>query len=276
MIRKTASHDMPSVRATSRTKAFIEKFLIGIAVVVSIGAVTNVVRNYYRGQSNLARYLAEDGQTELGPIVEKYGPARYSRNFEEWLVRDYFQDRRDGVFLDVGANHYRDESNTYFLEKELGWSGIAIDALEEFAADYRRYRPRTTFIALFVSDVDDSSVPFFVPDANKLVASANREFTASEGGAAGHERSVPTTTLNAVLDQGRITRLDFMSMDIELSEPKALAGFDIEKFRPALVCIEAHVQVRQQILDYFMRHGYTIVGKYLRIDTKNLYFRPSA
>ena len=55
---------------------------------------------------------------------------------------------------------------------------------------------------------------------------------------------------------------------------KALAGFDVERFRPELVCIEAHPQVRQQILDYFARHRYIVVGKYLRADVNNLYFTP--
>ena len=65
-----------------------------------------------------------------------------------------------------------------------------------------------------------------------------------------------------------------MSMDIELAEPKALAGFEIERFRPSLVCIEAHAKVRQQILDYFARHHYVVVGRYLRADPQNLYFEP--
>jgi hypothetical protein len=85
---------------------------------------------------------------------------------------------------------------------------------------------------------------------------------------------VPTTTLNAVLDQAGLTRVDFLSMDIELAEPKALAGFDIDRFQPGLVCIEAHLEVRQQILDYFATHRYSLVGKYLRADPHNLYFRP--
>jgi hypothetical protein len=63
-------------------------------------------------------------------------------------------------------------------------------------------------------------------------------------------------------------------MDIELAEPKALRGFDIDRFKPELVCIEAHEEVRQQILDYFARHGYVVVGRYLRADTQNLYFTP--
>ena len=219
-------------------------------------------------------WFGQDGQAELTPIRQQYGSRRYSRNVEEWLIRDHFKDRHNGVFLDVGANHYKDESNTYFLETELGWSGIAIDALPEFAADYRTYRPRTKFFALFVSDVADSTAVIFEPNKNKLVASVSREFAENEAGEAGNARQVPTGTLNGILDRSGVSKVDFMSMDIELSEPKALAGFDIERFLPALVCIEAHQEVRQQILDYFARHHYTLVGKYLRADPKNLYFVP--
>jgi hypothetical protein len=95
---------------------------------------------------------------ETVPLREEYGPQHNSRGIEEWVIRDYFRDRRGGVFLDVGANHYQNESNTYFLETHLGWSGVAIDALEEFAAGYAAHRPRTRFFALFVSDVVGSRV----------------------------------------------------------------------------------------------------------------------
>jgi FkbM family methyltransferase len=213
---------------------------------------------------------------EEEPLVEalgaQYGPSRFSEHNEEWIIRDHFQDRREGIFLDVGANHYKNYSNTYFLETALGWSGVAVDALEEFAAEYQAHRPRTRFVAMFASDVADSSVRFFAAE-NNLVSSSDPEFV-KRYGSTGKQREVPTTTLNAVLDQAHIERVDFLTMDIELAEPKALAGFDVLRFRPALVCIEAHPEVRQQILDYFARNRYTVVGKYLRADSHNLYFRP--
>jgi FkbM family methyltransferase len=207
-------------------------------------------------------------------LLEPYGLTnRVSRNFEELIIRHFFQDKKNGTFLDVGASHYQKENNTYYLEKTLGWSGVAVEALAEYGAGYKQNRPRTRFVAMFASDVADSKVQFFVSGKDDKTSSATPDTAAGFAGS-GQARAVPTTTLNTALDQAGMTKLDFMSMDIELAEPKALAGFDIDRFRPALVCIESHPQVRQQILEYFAAHDYVLLGQYLRIDPHNLYFTP--
>jgi FkbM family methyltransferase len=240
--------------------------LLATCIVVAVITFA-VVRSSFREEV----FLSEPALEEIEPL-KKYGPNRYSRDLEEWIIRDYFGDKRDGVFLDVGANHYRNDSNTFYLETALGWSGLAIDALQEFAGDYRTHRPRTRFLAMFASDTP-GSVRLFVPEQNKLVASADQDFIKKHG-ETGTARDVPATTLNEALKQAGIERVDFLSMDIELAEPKALAGFDIQRYGPALVCIEGHPEVRQQILDYFARNNYVLMGKYLRADVHNLYFRP--
>lgn len=210
--------------------------------------------------------------TELAALEQQYGDSRNSEHAEEWILRDFFRDRRDGVFVDVGANHYRIYSNTYFLETALGWSGVAIEPQTQFADGYRLHRPRTTFVPLFVSDVSDENATLYVA-SNHLVASNSREFTEAFGEPA-TAQEVRTTTLDDALNRLEIPKVDFLSMDIELAEPKALAGFSIERFTPALVTVEAHPPVRQQILDYFARHHYTLVGKYWRVDGENFWFAP--
>ena len=60
---------------------------------------------------------------ESQDLEQVYGPGSNSEHEEEWIIRDYFQSRRDGVFIDVGANHYQKYSNTYYLETVMGWSG---------------------------------------------------------------------------------------------------------------------------------------------------------
>lgn len=208
---------------------------------------------------------------ELAQLEAAYGPDRNSERAEEWIVRDFFQDARDGVFVDVGANHHQRNSNTYYLETTLGWSGVAIEPQAKFADGYARNRPKTTFVPLFVSDVSNREATLYVT-SNDLVASGSKEFTEAFGSVT--PTTATTTTLDDVLDRLGIVRVDFLTMDIELAEPQALAGFSIERFRPRLVAVEAHPPVRQQILDYFAAHRYSLVGKYWRVDAENFWFAP--
>ena len=231
---------------------------------------------FLAGRQQISRqlqpYVAESA-TELRLLEDAYGPSRNSEHGEEWIVRDFFKGKRDGIFIDIGANDYRRFSNTYYLETELGWSGVAIEPQTKFAEDYARFRPRTTFVPLFVSNVSNQEAVLFVP-SNDLVASSSREFAEQRGGGAPEMQRALTTTLDDILTRLELTRIDFLTMDIELAEPDALAGFTIQRFKPALVCIEAHLPIRNQILEYFARNAYVLAGQYLRADSHNLWFVP--
>jgi len=223
-----------------------------------------------RTQGQLAPFLSRDN-SEAEMLAQTYGPSRYSEHVEEWILKDFFKDRRGGVFVEVGANHHQRASNTYYLESVMGWSGIAIEPQVKFAAGYREHRPRTKFVPLFISDVSNRPTTLYVTE-NDSVASSVREFTEAWG----EVTPTPTTTstLDDVLDGLEIERIDFLSIDIELAEPQALAGFSIGRFAPALVAIEAHPPVRQQILDYFARNHYVPIGRYWRADAHNFWFAP--
>lgn len=205
-------------------------------------------------------------------LERAYGPGRQSQYLEEWVVRDFFRGRRQGVFVDVGAAHHQQFSNTWYLERELGWSGVAVDAQREFAEGYPEHRPRTVFRTFFVSSTSSERVRLFLNDV-RWVASSKQDFTGRWGELV-ESREVATITLNDLLRAEGIEAFDFLSMDIELAEPGALAGFDLERFKPRLVCVEAHPEVRQEILEYFAMRNYVLAGKYVRVDDRNLWFVP--
>lgn len=247
---------------SSRTtrQGFALWHLLGVAAVtfgVSMAAVRQIIPVQARG--------------ELAWLSEHYGPDRKSQYEEEWILRDYFGDRKGATFLDVGASEHERFSNTWYLEKRLEWSGIAVEPQTSLAEGWRLNRPRTKLISAFASDRSDQTATLYVGDQT-LVASATKTFTDRWGENVGIQ--TPTLTLNDILDRNGVSRLQFVSIDVELHEPQVLAGFDLKRFAPELVCIEAHPEVRQAILDYFTARDYVIVGKYLRTDTQNLYFMP--
>ena len=120
---------------------------IWVLVLAAVAALVAGVLLWLRRADERARCTFKGVVDEVcltrSRLVARWGPKLYSEHDEEVLVRDFFQGRRDGFFLDVGAAHYMKDSNTFYLEERLGWSGIAIDANAEFAADYAKHRPRS-------------------------------------------------------------------------------------------------------------------------------------
>jgi len=205
-------------------------------------------------------------------LVERYGPKKYSKNEEELIIRDFFHDKRDGYFVDIGAGHYRIHSNTYFLEKDLGWQGLAVDANCQYGKEYAEFRPKTRFFCFFVGVQSGRWMDFYIQLWNKRLSTGVPDWTKNAG--LYRKTRIMSITLDDLLARAGVVRFDFLSMDIELGEPAALSGFNIGKHRPALVCIEAHRQVRKEILRFFSQNGYGIVGIYETLDPLNLYFAP--
>jgi len=199
----------------------------------------------------------------------------YSQHNEELITRDFFQDRREGYFLDVGCAWPMKDSNTYFLERELGWSGIGVDALPEYAKAWEQERPKSRFFNYLVTDHAGSPEKFFRSELPGISATAPRK-TFSGREIKHTEIRVPTITLTKLLEDNRVGRIDFLSIDIEGAELQALAGFDIERFRPELVCIEWFHVGREKVVAYFAAHGYERIERYLKYDEANDYFTPKA
>lgn len=75
----------------------------------------------------------------------------YSQIDQDIFVLETLKEKRNGVFVDIGCSEPTYISNTYALEKDYGWSGIAIDITNQ--CDYRNeelswevLRPNSTHI----------------------------------------------------------------------------------------------------------------------------------
>jgi FkbM family methyltransferase len=221
----------------------------------------------------LVAYSIVPGCSREEPIPDR-SKKLYSQFDEELIIRDFFDDRKGGFFVDVGSAQWDDLSTTYFLERYLGWHGIAIDAQAGYAEGYEKNRPKTKFFAYAVSDKSGETLKLYLAlGLSSTDPNWHKQFT--EGKDLGLKAvDVPTITLNDLLEQNHVAKIDFLSMDIEGGEPAALAGFDIEKYKPELVCIEAAVIHRDTIAGYFEQHGYERIDE--KRDTTNWYFKPKA
>src|SRR5690348_619075 len=79
----------------------VETACVG-TLLVAIAALTTHARDLRFMRTALV--FDAEGACERGKLEQKYGPSKSSQFDEEWIVRDFFQDRRGGTFVDVGAN----------------------------------------------------------------------------------------------------------------------------------------------------------------------------
>lgn len=242
-----------------------EAFADGIPPDAALWKISDVIRR--------ERERLGDVEGRKGILAEE---RLYSLFDEELIIRDFFQDRRGGFFLDVGCAWPTKSNNTYYLEKHLGWRGIGVDALEEYGPGWREKRPRSRFVSYLVTDRSGERRTFF-RSANPGLSSTDRK--AAAGGIVGddlttEEVTIETITLDDLLEREGVEKVDLLSMDIEGHEPAALAGFDIERWRPDLVVVEGQVAAEREraIRDYFDRHGYELLERYRPFDRVNRYF----
>lgn len=194
----------------------------------------------------------------------------YSYGDEELIIRDFFQDRRDGFLVDVGCAWPRKNSNTYYLEKHLGWNGIGVDGLPDFAEGWRQKRPGSTFLNFLVTNHSDTEDRFYKVGVWGL-STAEPEVAASLEVV--DEIEVPSITLDDLLERYGVTRIDLLSIDVEGHQEEVLGAFDLQRWRPELVCIEDDGPFA---VPWFKQRGYEPIERYRLRDAVNWYFAPAA
>jgi len=241
---------------------------------VSLVVVIVLLNAYARGWLGSDLRVPDDPRYAVAAdSVLNTGKNLYSQLGEELVIRDFFGDRQGGVFLDVGCADPVVGSTTCYLDKHLNWTGIAVDALERYRPAWESERPKTKFFAYAVTDRAGERMKFY--EAPEPTVSSVSKERVEAWGLKPIEIDVETITLNKLLDDNGIARIDFLSMDIEGAEFIALKGFDIARFRPSLVCVEKHEGAEQDMKAYFAEHGYELIQKYRPYDHVNLYFTPA-
>jgi FkbM family methyltransferase len=134
---------------------------------------------------------------------------------------------------------------------------------------------KSKFVNFIVTDRAGDIESFYRTERGDLIGIST---VTPRPGAAGEiefeEIQAPTSTLNDLLDQNGISKIDFLSMDIEGAEPLAVAGFDVERFKPELVCIEVNAATREPIHECFEAHGYETIDRHTNSISRICRSRP--
>ncbi len=156
-------------------------------------------------------------------------------------------DQDGGFFVEAGGNDGYTQSNTYWLERYRGWTGLLVEPMEELYTLCRQERPGATVVraALVPFDHEGDTVRMRFADLMSTVAGPHEnEFHTNLGRAVGwrdaYDADVPARTLSSVLDEIDAPEIDLLSLDVEGFEPGVLAGLDFDRHAPRWIAIEVH------------------------------------
>ena len=183
-------------------------------------------------------------------------PESFAQNQEDILAWDYFGRKTNGFFVEVGANHPTELSQTWLLEQR-GWKGILVEPLPACCEKLRAVR-KNSFICEAAA-----GAPEQVGEATLNVAESDVWSHLGEedkGLPLARRIKVAVRTLDSILDELKAPQLDLLSIDTEGMELNVLRGLALRKRAPALVLIEDHMETLD-VYFYMRRQGYKLIKR---------------
>ena len=161
-----------------------------------------------------------------------------SQIFQDLLV-DYILNKKDGVYCEVGALDGLIFSNTYYLEKELGWSGILCEPNKKYIDKIKVNRPKNILIDKPVFSIEDKEVFFTERDGGRSgIINENNKY---------NNYKLRTTTLNLIFSSYlKNKNLDYLSIDTEGTEFEIIKYLDFDKYKPKIISIEHNYDIKKR------------------------------
>lgn len=182
----------------------------------------------------------------------------YGQRGEDCVLWSVFPpDLDNGIFLDVGALDGKRFSNTYSFECE-GWKGICVEAHPYYIPYIQKNRPNSIVVHAAVSDKNKEKVEFYANDLGSLStldASMQNFFKSNYRKNVREYKKifVPMRTVDSILEENRIDRVHVVSIDVEGTELAVLKGFNLQKYKPRVLVVEALDKKREVALKSYMK-----------------------
>ena len=198
---------------------------------------------------------------------------------DKWIIEKLFPGKKNGFFVDIGANDGITFSNTYLLEK-MGWNGLAVEPIPSVydklvenrlcrtvngcvapVSGKERFRVITGYPQMLSGLVDEYD-PRHIERINRELDSYGGEYTDIE---------VKCYNFNELLEGNGIFQVDHLSIDVEGEEYKILNSIDFNHIHISVIGVE-NCYLDLRIPHLLIRRGFafhSIVGDEFYQNRKN-------
>lgn len=195
-------------------------------------------------------------------------------NQDQFLNEKFFKNKKNGIFVDIGAYDGIDGSNSYFFEKHLEWKGLCVEPIpsvfqklvknrncfcEQVAAwkenDIKKFK-----IIEGYSEMLSGLVDCYEDEHKKRIDSEIQSFNQKS-----IEIEIQCVDINTLLSKYHLYNIDFLSIDIEGSEIEILKKIDFSKFKIKYISVENNYN-NYQIKQVLEKANFTFVNRLIIDD----------
>lgn len=179
----------------------------------------------------------------------------FSQGGKKKLSMTDLLNQTDGFFVEAGAADGELFSNTLFLERRLGWRGLLVEAFPGTYRELLQKHRKAYTIQAALSLTNVSAVVNFKTSGRKGLLGH-----IANGNSSGIK--VEAYPLYSILQALNVTKIDFLSLDVEGSELKVLQTVPWDKIKVRLMVVEyLHVPGGiKPVKVFMMSKGYLFLG----------------
>jgi len=176
---------------------------------------------------------------------------QYSQWGEDQFIAEYFKDKQQGTYLDIGCFHPVMYSNTCLLYKK-GWSGINIDINPTSIDLFNIVRTKDTNLCTTISE-NKKIFEIYYDDPFSPVNTLDKDFYKNlKINNSGDNKNfrVRSQTIEEIIKASNKKKIDFINIDVEGMDFNILTKIKIEELKPNLISIETHKVDGSESKDY--------------------------
>jgi FkbM family methyltransferase len=200
-------------------------------------------------------------------VKNKYYAAH---NVDKYIKENFFPNKTNGYFIDIGAHNGIDINNTYYFEQE-GWDGICFEPLPEIFEQLKQNRKcklaqkalsdkpgiASFFNIKGYSNMLSGLVEYYPQEhivrINREIEEHNQDYDYIE---------VECSTFNQEIQE---TNIDLLSIDTEGSELAILKTIDFSKYNINIMVIEYNYY-NLELLEFLNKNNFELIQHAGKLD----------
>jgi FkbM family methyltransferase len=188
---------------------------------------------------------------------------------DKYLIENIFQDKKNGIFVDVGAYDGITYSNTYYLEKEKGWSGICIEPNPNVFESLVRNR-KLPCLSCGVCNFSGRTDFTLIKGYSEMLSGITKTYNLAHpkridweiDNMGGNKESIQIEVkpLEHIFRENNISYIDYISIDTEGSEEQILKSINFNDVYIDVISVECNYGI-DQIQEFLFKKGFTFLER---------------